>query len=173
MSDTSGSQTEQKEQIKWMNNPTWINTILSDSHKENSALNDSPTGYNGFCVSKNISIAKNIKNFTVKIEHVLIRFTQHVRQSNVFAWHSISAFPEQAKNVKEEVDDIEIEIDGGMDILLRRHFMHNHVCIKDDEHGEQYGSGSCNASFEQLTLNEYLIEAQNTTINYTISLANY
>lgn len=42
-----------------------------------------------------------------------------------------------AEDVEEEVDKVEVEIDRGQDVLLRRQLVHDHVRVKDDEAAEE------------------------------------
>lgn len=43
----------------------------------------------------------------------------------------------EAQDVDEEIDEIEVEVDGRKDVLLRGHLVHDHVSVKDDEATEE------------------------------------
>ncbi len=40
---------------------------------------------------------------------------------------------EDLEDLDEQVDDVQVELDRGHDVLLRRQPMHDHVSIEDDE----------------------------------------
>ena len=42
-------------------------------------------------------------------------------------------FLEDLENLKEEIDDVQVELNGGDDVILRRNFGHDHLCVKNDE----------------------------------------
>ena len=45
----------------------------------------------------------------------------------------VLALAKQTKQVKEEIDNVEVEIDRRMNVLLRRHLVHDHVGVVNDE----------------------------------------
>ena len=55
------------------------------------------------------------------------------------------AVAKDTEDVEEEVYDVEIEVDGCVDVLLCRHLVHHHVGVVDDEEGEQDCSGNRNS----------------------------
>ena len=38
-----------------------------------------------------------------------------------------------AKDLDEEVYDVQVELDSGHDVVLRRHTSHDHLGVEDDE----------------------------------------
>ena len=46
---------------------------------------------------------------------------------------SVFALSEQTKKMKEKVDNVEVEIDRRVNVLLRRHLVHDHVGVENDE----------------------------------------
>lgn len=51
------------------------------------------------------------------------------RHNNLFAVD----FLKNLEDFYEEVDDVEIKLDGGNDIFLGRDPLHNHLCVKNDK----------------------------------------
>ena len=49
-------------------------------------------------------------------------------------------FTKNPQNVQEEVQNVQVEIDGGQDVLLWGDLVHHHVHIKDDKTTEQDGT---------------------------------
>ena len=45
----------------------------------------------------------------------------------------VLALSKQTKQMKEEIDNVKVEVDRRMDVLLRGHLVHDHVCVKNDE----------------------------------------
>ena len=68
----------------------------------------------------------------------------------------VFALSKQAQQVKEEIDDIEIEVDGRVNVLLRRDLVHNHVSVKDDEQREENCSSSSQSTVHCLALEKHL-----------------
>lgn len=57
-------------------------------------------------------------------------------------WSSVPpGFADDAKDVEEEVDDVQVELNGCRDVVLRWHPVHDHVGVKDEEKGEQHRTG--------------------------------
>lgn len=54
---------------------------------------------------------------------------------------------EQTQDVQEEVDNVQVQVDGGQDVLLGGELLHEQVGVVDDETAEYQGSGS---SIDQL-----------------------
>ena len=96
------------------------------------------------------------------------------------------AIANDSQNVEEEVDDIEIEEDGRVDVFLRRHlpkrdvtmskelkmegkvhayFVHDDLSVDNDEEGKEECSANRNRFVKQLTLEENL---KTTTTTVTI-----
>ena len=40
---------------------------------------------------------------------------------------------QNAQDLNEEVDDVQVELNGGHDVVLRRHTSHYHLRIEDDK----------------------------------------
>ena len=40
---------------------------------------------------------------------------------------------QDAQDLNEEVYDVQVELDGGHDVILRRHASHDHLGVEDDE----------------------------------------
>ena len=61
--------------------------------------------------------------------------------------------------MKEKVDNVEVEIDRRVNVLLRRHLVHDHVGVENDEQWEQNRTSTgqstlhCLAMEKQLTRN--------------------
>ena len=58
--------------------------------------------------------------------------------------------------MQEEVEDIQVEVDGGMDVLLGCDSLHDQPRVKDDEQREEHGASHCDAKVYQGTLQEEL-----------------
>ena len=69
-------------------------------------------------------------------------------------------FTEDPEEVKEEVEDVEIEADGGVDILLGRHSVCNHVRVEDDEEREDNSTADTYGQISHLRLKEHLEEGR-------------
>ena len=58
--------------------------------------------------------------------------------------------------MQEEVDDVEVQVDRGHDVLLRRQLVHQHVGVKYDEQREQQGPAYCNSLVHHRGREKYL-----------------
>ena len=67
---------------------------------------------------------------------------------------------EDPEEVKEEVEDVEIEADGGVDIFLGRHSVCNHVRVEDDEEREDNSTANTYGQMNHLRLKEHLEEGR-------------
>ena len=63
---------------------------------------------------------------------------------------------ENPQDVDEEVDKVEIEVDGGEDVLLRRELVHDDVSVKDDEATEEQSTTNRENKLESLAPEEQL-----------------
>jgi len=76
---------------------------------------------------------------------------------------SPSLFPvdllEDLEDLDEEVDDVEVELDCSHDVLLGTQPGHDHLCVEDDEEGEEESSTHSHGGLCQLTPNEEVHEA--------------
>ena len=56
----------------------------------------------------------------------------------------------------EEVEDVQVEVDGRQDVLLGRHAVHDHGGIVDNEEREENGTRDSNAFVQHRSRNEKL-----------------
>lgn len=63
--------------------------------------------------------------------------------------------------MQEEVDNVQVEVDGGQDVLLGRELLHQQVGVVDDEAAEDQGSGSGHDQLCAVTVEEKPHEACN------------
>lgn len=63
---------------------------------------------------------------------------------------------QQTQNVEKKVEKVQIEVDGGHDVLLSGHLVHDHVCVKYDEATEDQRSPNSQHKLQSLTPKEYL-----------------
>jgi len=61
--------------------------------------------------------------------------------------------------VQEEVDDVQVEVDGGQDVLLGRELLHQQVCVVDDEATEDQGPHSRHDQLSAVAVEEEPHEA--------------
>lgn len=69
---------------------------------------------------------------------------------------------EDTENVQEEVDNIQVEVNGGQDVLLRRELLHQHAGVIDDEATEDQGPSSSQEQTCIITVEEELQREQST-----------
>lgn len=69
---------------------------------------------------------------------------------------------EDAENVQEEVDNVQVEVNGGQDVLLRRELLHQHAGVIDDEATEDQGPSSSQEQTCIITVEEELQREQST-----------
>ena len=74
----------------------------------------------------------------------------------------LSALSKQLQQLDEEVDDVEIERGRGEDVLLWRHFLHDHAHIVDDVEWEQNGSSASQTDVNHSVLQPDLTHIINT-----------
>jgi len=67
--------------------------------------------------------------------------------------------------MKEEIDNVKVEIDRRVNVLLRRHFMHDHVSVVNDEQREQNRSGSGQSTSRCVTVEKQLAKNTRTQKN--------
>lgn len=63
--------------------------------------------------------------------------------------------------MQEEVDNVQVEIDGGQDVLLRGELLHQHVGVVDDEPTEDQSPSSSQDQLCAVTVKEKLNKDQN------------
>lgn len=68
---------------------------------------------------------------------------------------------EDTENVQEEVDNIQVEVNGGQDVLLRRELLHQHAGVIDDEATEDQGPSSSQEQTCIITVEEEPHEGSN------------
>lgn len=76
----------------------------------------------------------------------------------LFTHDALLPFSHESQKMEEQVEDIQIEVDRGHDVFLRRQFVHHHASIKDNEEWEQESATSCNHSVHQDSGEENLFE---------------
>ncbi len=62
----------------------------------------------------------------------------------------------ETQDVQEEVDDVQVEVDGGQNVLLRGELLHEQVGVVDDETAEDQSPGSSQDQFCAVTVEEEL-----------------
>lgn len=70
----------------------------------------------------------------------------------------------EAQDVDEEVDEVEVEVDGRKDVLLRRHLVHDHVGVEDDEAAEESGPAHRDDKLGSLAPEEHLHTQHGTRV---------
>ena len=63
---------------------------------------------------------------------------------------------EEAEDFEEQVDDVEIEGNGRVDVLLRRHLVHDHVGVVDDVEAEEHCAGNRDHKVQHRVSQEHL-----------------
>lgn len=63
--------------------------------------------------------------------------------------------------VEEEIDDVEVQVDGGEDVFFRGQGGHHHLCVEDEEEAEQDGADEGEGDFEPWALDEQLQDTAN------------
>lgn len=51
----------------------------------------------------------------------------------LFTHDALLSFSHESQKMEEQVEDIQIEVDRGHNVFLRRQFVHHHASIKDNE----------------------------------------
>ena len=59
-------------------------------------------------------------------------------------------FLQDLEDLDEEVDDVQVELDGCEDVLLGAESGHDHLGVHDDEHGEEEGAANSESSVSHL-----------------------
>lgn len=67
---------------------------------------------------------------------------------------------QETQDVQEEVDNVQVEVDGGQDVLLGRELLHQQVGVVDDEATEDQGPGSGHDQLCAVTVEEELRREQ-------------
>ena len=68
-------------------------------------------------------------------------------------------FLQNLEDLDEEVDDVQVELDGGQDVLLGAESGHDHLRVHDDEQREEEGPAHRQRRVRQLVAEEDLQEA--------------
>ena len=58
------------------------------------------------------------------------------------------------EDLDEEVDDVQVELDGRHDVLLRAQSGHDHLRVEDDEEGEEEGAADGHGGIGELAAHE-------------------
>ena len=74
----------------------------------------------------------------------------------------VLAFSKQTQQMKEEVDNVKVEVDRRVNVLFRRHLVHDHVCVKDDEEREQNCTSTSQSTVHRFTSEKQLIKYTRT-----------
>ena len=68
---------------------------------------------------------------------------------------------QDAQNLNEEIDNIEVQVDRGQNVFLRRQLMHQHVSVKHNESRKQQSSSNGIHQLKGLTVEEKLEGSKN------------
>lgn len=71
---------------------------------------------------------------------------------------------EDPQDVQEEVDDVQVEVDGGQDVLLWGQLLHQQVGVVDDEAAEDQGPGAGQDQLCAVAVEEELQREQRVSI---------
>lgn len=63
---------------------------------------------------------------------------------------------QNTQDMQEEVDNVQVEVDGGQNVLLRGELLHQHVGIVDDKATEDKCPSSSQDQFCTITVEEKL-----------------
>ena len=63
---------------------------------------------------------------------------------------------QDAQQVDKEVDDVQVQVDGGQDVLLRGQLVHQKVRVVDDEPAEDQRTGAGKEQLCRLVVEEHL-----------------
>ena len=63
---------------------------------------------------------------------------------------------QDAQDVQEEVEDVQVEVDGRQDVFLRRQLVQHHLRVHDDEEGEKHSAPYGDPSLHQLPGEKHL-----------------
>ncbi len=80
-------------------------------------------------------------------------------------------FPKDSEEVKEEVENIQVEADGGVDVVLGRDAVSDHVRIKHNEEGENESPAHSYQQIHHLRLEENLQRENKLSSAQPISVA--
>ena len=68
-------------------------------------------------------------------------------------------FLQDLEDLDEEVDDVQVELDGGQDVLLGAESGHDHLSVHDDEQREEEGAAHSQGGVSELITHKHLEEA--------------
>lgn len=63
---------------------------------------------------------------------------------------------EDPQDMQEQVDDVQVQVYGGQDVLFRRQLLHQEAGVEDDEATENERSGSGQKQLRAVTVEEEL-----------------
>ena len=75
------------------------------------------------------------------------------------SWLFSVDFLQNFEDLNEEIDYVQVELNGGQDVLLSTEPGHDHLGVHDDEHGEEESSSHSQGSVSHLIAKEDLEEA--------------
>lgn len=64
---------------------------------------------------------------------------------------------EDTQDMQEEVDYVQVEVDGGQDVLLGWQLAHQNVCVVDDEAAEEQRTGAGKHQLHRVIVEEKLV----------------
>ena len=65
---------------------------------------------------------------------------------------------EDSEDFDEQVNHVQVQVDGRQNVFLRGEFVHQHVSVENNESREQQGTGNCIHQLKCLTVEEKLKE---------------
>lgn len=68
---------------------------------------------------------------------------------------------QDAQNVDEQVDDVQIQVDCCQDVFFWRQSLHQQLCVEDDEQAKDKSAAQRQHNLKYRRLNEYLHESSN------------
>ena len=63
---------------------------------------------------------------------------------------------QNSQDLQEEIDDVQVEVNDTDNVLLRAQVLHDHVCVEDNETGEDKSADHCQNRVSCLILKEDL-----------------
>ena len=63
---------------------------------------------------------------------------------------------QNSEDVDEEIDDVQVQFDGGHDVFLGGHFVHDHLSVVDDEQSEHSHASETHHQFGSARVEDQL-----------------
>lgn len=63
---------------------------------------------------------------------------------------------QDSQDLQEEIDDVQVEVNDTYNVLLRAQVLHDHVCVEDNETGEDKSADHCQNRVSGLIVKEDL-----------------